>query len=315
MTMARTFDQLVAIGKETVFGTAVAPTIATPVTEFSAIPQNEEWFDEGRRGLPSMAFDAVQGVGHSEFTIEGTVYPEDIGHLLMMIFGQVTTTGAADPWSHEFTIAAGVPPSYTIIDRTFNAASGNRQFAGCRVGELVVSWNAGEGVFGYRATGIGLTPTIVAADATVAAPDTPWPGWNAVVTSAGLTGLVASGEITFSRELQVVHTGADSQDPRHINVGQIDVRGNVLATIEDDLTGAYTAFLNATRQSFQVLFDIVATNRSLDILLTDADLAAEPIELDRGGVGVFNRVNFRGIHNATDGGPAEVNLENGVASY
>lgn len=314
MVQARTFDQLVSIGKETVYGTAVAPTVSIPVTDFSAVPQNEEWFDEGRRGLPSVAFDAVQGVGHSEFTLEGTVYPEEIGELLLMMFGQVATTGAG-PFTHEFKIAAGVPPSYTIIDRTFNAANGNRSFAGCRIGELVFSWNGGEGVFAYRATGMGFPPTIAAAVALPAAPATPWAGWRGIVTSAGLTGLVQSGEITISRELQVVHTGADSQDPRHINVGPMDVRGNVLATVETDLSGAYAAVLAGTRQSFDLLFDLDADAQSLEFTITDCDIAAEPVELDRGGVSVFNRVNFRGIHNTTDGGPVEANLENTQTTY
>lgn len=314
MVQARTFDQHVSIAPEVAYGTPVTPTIAIPVTSFEITPQNEEWFDEGRRGLPSVAYDAVQGVGHSEWTMEGSLYPDEIGHLFMMMYGQVMDAGA-DPYTHEFTLAAGVPPSYTFIDRTFNAANGNRQIAGVRCGELVLSWNAGEGVLGYRATGMGLIPTLVAANATAAAVESPFPGWNGVVTSTGLTALVASGEITFSRELQVVHTGADDQDARHINVGPMDVRGNVLATVETDLSGAYAAVLAGTRQSFTLLFDTDPDDLSLLITITDADIAAEPVELDRGGVSVFNRINFRGIHNATDGGPAQVDLENSTATY
>lgn len=311
---ARTYEQIVAFGKETTFGTPVSPTIAIPVTDFSMSPTFEPIYDEGRRGLVSMDYSYDQGAGHSEWTMEGLAYPEEIGHLIYMILGTVAVTGA-DPYVHVFTVGTA-PPSYTIIERVTSGANGSRQFSGARVTSLTFSWNAGEGALAYSVQGLARIPTTVAADGTVAAVDAEaWPSWNQVVVSTDLAGLVTSGEITITREGQIVHVGEASQDARHITQGGVRVEGNMLSIIEDDLTGIHAKYLAGTTQSLVVTFDIDPDNRSIIFTMTAANLAATPVDIDRSGVSVFNRINFRALHNATDSGPIQIDLENSFAAY
>ena len=311
-TQARTFEQVVAMGKESTYGTAVSPTFAMPVTNFEATDQIESHLSQGRRGVPSVTFGAVQGAGHAEFTIEGECYPSTIGHILLGILGEDTVTGAESPYSHAFANVASTP-SYTIIERVINANSGSRQLVGCRFGQVTFSWNAGEGVLAYNATGMGWISTSVNADSTVPVEEDAWQGWRQAITSTDLANLVTSGELAITRELQPVHTGESTQNPRHINVGPTQVNGNLLVAIEDNLA-VYDKVRTLTRQSLSILFDVASASRSIKFLMTDAALIA-PAEIDRGGVSAFTRVNFEGIHNTTDEGPIAVTLENGVATF
>ncbi|MCK9468419.1 MAG: phage tail tube protein [Porticoccaceae bacterium] len=310
---ARTFEQIVAIGKESTFGTPVSPTFAMPITNFEATDQIEANLAQGRRGVPSVTFGSVAGTGHCEFTLEGECYPAAIGHLLFGILGADSVSGSEAPYTHSFSNAA-TPPSYTIVERVINANSGSRRIAGARFGQLTFSWNAGEGVIAYNLTGMGLMTESVNADGTAVTAETPWPGWRQAVTSSGLDDLVAGGEIAITRELQVVHTGEDNRSPRHINVGPTQVNGNLLVAVEANLA-VYDMFRASTRQSLNILFDDATASRSIGFQMTDCLLTAAPAEIDRGGVSVFLRLNFEGIHNSTDAGPIEVEVENSVASY
>lgn len=311
---AHTWEQLVGVAKETVFNTAVTPpTVSFPVTDFNISPQTAAIFDEARRSIASTTFDAVEGPGHSEFNFEGPVYPDLIGDFLNWIFGALDSVGASDPFVHTFSL--GDPPSYTIAETVDqDDATGEIQVAGARLSQLSFSYTTGEGMLSFTAQGMGGRPTRAAIVIPAAAPaDSPFPGWRGAVTSAGITGRVIGAEINIARDLEIVHTGEDDQDVKYVNRGPLGITGSLEVEMED--LSDFANALVSLRQSLVITFDDSANDRSIIFTMTDCHLNAQPLEMDRGNIGVRSRISFRAIHNATDAGEGTVAIENGVTTY
>lgn len=310
----RTFEQIAAIKKETIYGTGVAPDTTWPVTSADTKLQMTETFDEGRRGVAAKAFDAVPDGMHGEFSCEGFAYPIFMGNLLLGLFGAEEISGAADPYSHTFTMASN-PPSFTLEDTLIGGALGGLRLPGFRPGNMNFSFDAASGALTYSTSGLGLAPVkVTPALSAPTAELRPWSGWQCTVTSAGISSRVSSGEINITRELQVVHTATAVQTPRFINVGPIDIAGTLTVTLED--LSDFDAVLADTRQSLVVKFEQSdgGVERSIEFTMSNIVLNAQPIEFDRSGVSVFVKYGWRALYNDTDGGPGTVVLINSRAT-
>src|SRR3990170_1871429 len=99
------------------FGVSIAPETTTwattpasptwsflPVEPTSGVPVFDNIFDEARRGLAMIGFNQLAGVQRTELSLSGPVYPAELGWFLKCIFGGVTTSGTADPYSHLFDV-------------------------------------------------------------------------------------------------------------------------------------------------------------------------------------------------------------------
>ena len=95
------------IGRETTYGVAVAPQVTIPLSgdpAFNVI--YESIVDSGRRdSIAAMDFDAYQGVGRSDISLEGMFYPEELGFILHAIMGRVdsSTVVVLGPTTNAFT--------------------------------------------------------------------------------------------------------------------------------------------------------------------------------------------------------------------
>lgn len=90
--MAVGLQASVAIGRETVWGTQVAPTVRlnTKIIDDQTIDRIREPYDAGHRGLPR----SVQGREHTTATMSGiTLYPYTVAELLRACFGQREDSG------------------------------------------------------------------------------------------------------------------------------------------------------------------------------------------------------------------------------
>jgi hypothetical protein len=302
------------IAKETGWGTPVPATNLYPVTDIRNQPTYEVIIEQGLRGQGSRDLDALQGGGHGELSIEGWVYPEEIGLLLLPMFGAVGTSGMSAPFTHTFS-RGDAPGSVTIEEALGTGASLALIYAGCRPGEMAFSFDAGTGVLTYSSTLMSKNPTkgTFAAPADAAAGG--FAGWRGVVTSTGLSSILISAEFTISRELQVVHTAQNSQVPYAINVGPIGIDGRFVIVAED-LTDfdVWTAF---TEQSFSLDFQVGAgaALKQFQLTCANVNLANGPFEIDRSNVGVTYGIPFIALHNATDAGPGRIILQNSKNAY
>lgn len=314
MVQARTFEQLVSVSKETVYGTGVAPTVTWPVTSAGGSLQMTETFDQGRRAVGSRDFDAVPDGQHGEFQVEGFAYPVFMGYLLLAMMGSETLTGAADPYTHTFKMAT-TPPSLTLEENVFASGSNNGiRYTGYRPSTLNFSFDAEKGALTYSCQGLSLAPSKVTTALTAPTSELrPWSGWTAAITSTNLTSRVASGEINIGRELQVVHTATATQTPRWVNCGPLYAEGQLLVSVED--LSDFDAVLADTRQSLEISFTQTGSPaRTITFTMSNVVLNAAPLDWDRGGVSTFVRYHWRALHNTTDAGPLSVALINNRAT-
>lgn len=302
------------MARQAAFETPVNPTIGFPITALTGAPVITATIDQGHRGIGARDFEALPDAGHSEFNIEAFVYPAEIGHFLLAMFGAVSTA-AGPPIVHTFS-RGDSPSSYTIEDVVKAGASGALRYTGSRIGSLAFSYEAAQGVLGFTSAWMSQIGTVVTPQAVTVSPaDSPFQGWLAQVTSTDFTAKVTQAELTISRELQVVHVGEDSQQPLHINAGPIAIEGTLTLVVDNlDFVDKYRT---GVKQALSIVFDqgqAAAAQRKIEFTLANAFFAASPVEIDRGGVSVFARMGFSGIYNATDLGPGRAILTNATAS-
>ncbi len=311
MTMARRWQTQVGFKQEASYGSAVTPDQGMPVNEFNDQTVYNVIRDQGLRGIAAVDFKSLQGAGHSEISLGGHVYPEEIGYFLKLIMG-AAAVGGGGPYTHTFTLG-GSPGSLTLEADVVTGTNGGLRYKGVRLGQLAFKWQGAEGVLDYTATLMGHIASKVTATNPAATDNNPWQGWRADITSAGYANLIVSGDLTLNRELQVIHTGEATQDARYIAVGPLEVSGNLVIAVED-LT-AFDNFLAHLSQAFTVAFDVGPGTKTITFLMTACSFADGPIVLDRGSVGLTFALPIRGIYNTTDAGPAKVTLVNAKASY
>lgn len=309
MTQARRFQTRVSVAKETTWGTGVSPDIGIPVNELKEAPQYERIIDSGFRGVASSNYRAQQGVGHGEVQFGGFAYPTEIGAALNSIFGAEVKTGAG-PYAHAMSIA-NTPPSYTIETDVTGGANGALRYTGAKIGQLAFSFAAAGGGLTYSSTWMSKIPTKVTAVNPTIAEDAPWETWRATITSVGLTTNIISADFTLERELQFVHTGQNTQDPFSINQGPLAISGKfIVAAVDLAVFDLWKAF---TQQALTIAFTYGAgaAARTFSIVMTAANLADGPVEIDRGNIGITIGSPFLAIHNSTDVGPGVVTVTNG----
>ena len=311
MTQALSWQERIALKKETTWGTGVNPDVSFPITDGSISFQSTASYDEGRRGTASGTFDALIDAAHSEANIEGWFYPNASSWLLYGLFGQDSITGAGDPYTHTFQLASSVP-SFTVEQDVIGGTNGAIRATGMRVGSMNFSFEADKGALTYSAQLMGKIPSKVTAQNPAITSENAFEGWRATLTSTGLDCKAVSGEINLTRELQIVHTGCDSQDVSFINAGPMQAEGRF--NVVFDNMAIFDLALANTRQALTLSFTKGSPAREILFTLTDCFLNAQPFEFDYGGMGVQGVVGFRGIYNSTDAGVCKVAVKNSRAT-
>ncbi len=296
------------------YGTGVNPGLGIPVDEVSEAPTYEVKLDKALRGVASVDFKSLQGVGRTEVTFSGAAYPEEVGYLLRLIMGMGNTVYNGTVYTHTFELF-GFPESLTFESDVVTGASGGRRFTGLRLTNLTLNFSGAEGLLAYSATAISKISTKVTTQNPAATDNSPWQGWRGTVTSTGHTTRIISGEISLARESYLEYVSQNSQDVKDIVLGALEVSGN-LVLAADDLTD-FDNFLAHLNQSFQIVFTqgSGATEKTITILATALSFADGPMTIDRGNQGILFTLPIRGIYNTTNRGPIKVTLVNARSSY
>ena len=132
--------EIISIGKESTYGTAVNPTIILG-NNATWTPNNENsWLDNRGAGTGS----TTQTYEISNKIVRGTLkfVPQD-WMMLVFAIGQTTNTGSA-PTVHTFSRKTGYTiPSFTL-ERKINATTDSvRTYDGCQCNRFTLEWNAG----------------------------------------------------------------------------------------------------------------------------------------------------------------------------
>lgn len=313
------YASFLGIAKETVIGTAVAPTNFLPVKTMTPMDKLTLLADEGLRGAPAKTYNHLPGPLWAEYEFGGDAFADGIGWPIVGVLGDVTVTGAGAPYTTTAAVLCSgnlQPPTYTLTD--WNSAITGYQLAGCRFSEVGLKF-AGNGKLEFTAKATALT-NATTSKPTFSNPTTSlFAGWQGVCQVGGSTvTYVVDGEVTIKRTVEVIDTADGSQAPYALFAGDVDVTGKATVVMENDtLRTTYTAGTQTTLD-FNFLQGAGAATQQIklhmsNVYLTDA-------KVTRGKAFAELEIPFVADFNATDIGasggysPIKATLQNSMAS-
>lgn len=317
------------IAPETTPGTAATTGwLTVPITKPNFDDTIKKLDDPAIRGSMATLYGRYAGVRQGTVSFGGPFYPDIAGLLLQNILGDRTTTGAADPYTHAFSLnnsTTGQPKTHTCVYYTgLPASSGARVFPGLCLSELKISWDVESKLVMYTAKGITMGSTIAAAPPTStpsAVP--PLAAWRAIMGVGGpasggtLDPTCTSFDLTLKRKVDAIYGMQNSQDPIVIQRGTLDCDGKVKFVARDEVPLLNT--INNTQGQVQIKLDngIVGAGQR-QILVNFQQASWETPKLDEGKQATMWDVGIDGIANATDAGatgglsPVKVTIINGT---
>lgn len=165
-------------------------------TKFTRASRANWTVDHSLEEDPSAVYDAPEesGLGPYRlgFDIEGPLWPEGgLGLILLSVMGDVTTTGAGDPFTHTFAHAQAVASSksYVGVERAIGSSSDAEN---ANVAFKRFEARGGQSSLAtFRATGIGSKDTIGSKTSPTLSTSPPLPGRHkTVLTLDGVTTFV-----------------------------------------------------------------------------------------------------------------------------
>lgn len=145
--MSSGLNNHIGIGKETAFGTPVAPTVFLPIKESDGIQINKDiqFIESIKSGVAGKNKGAFVGKVEYSGSFESDAHPQFLGHILRSVFGSVSSaleSGETTVYRHTFTETLS-KPSYTVEQKIGEIV---KRFAGFVVKNLKIESKAGESV-------------------------------------------------------------------------------------------------------------------------------------------------------------------------
>jgi hypothetical protein len=308
----------VGIAKETVAGTPVAATAFIPSGAPTPKDEVKLIVDKGLRGSMVDDYGETPTVRHSTFDFGGDVFPDVIGWLLTGVLGDITTTGASAPFTHNISVlntGNGQPPSYTLTD---NYAVNTRQYPGAMFSDLDIKFS-GDGLLTYTAKAVAygsMTTTAPTASYTSAPAVPAYVGTISIGGSGALS--VMDGDISIKRPVTVIDTVDGSQNPYALWAGPVSVSGKLTLVMEDETQ--LTNYLTGVNPALDMTWTQGAAATLTTVQLHMSNVVYQSAEIGRGKDYVELAVSFNAKANATDVGasggfsPIKATIKNAITS-
>lgn len=302
----RSSGAVLGIAKETIPGTAVAPTFWVPYTKLDGMEAKiDPVRDESIRGNDSVLQAWQQGTIHTEPAFDGYAYPELLPYLLRAIVGPDTVTGASS-YTHTFGQSLVQPPSWTITENDQIQA---RSVPGCMLAELGLKIDAKSAIsyttkwVGYPGANQG-TPGSYTSSVTTS--DLGWAA-GCKINGTGVDRLI-SLDLTIKRAVEPIFSVNGTQSPRQVFADALEIDGKA-KVIYEALTADYNDYLTNNQTAFEL--DCANGTQTASLRMTKAArvTAAKDrqkwLQLD---------VDLSGVFNATDAGSLLATVVNTVST-
>lgn len=341
--MALSATEIVGIEVQPTLGTPVTPTILVPVLAgtFRVDEGFEQILDQGRRGPDALDFRAVQGVGLATITWEGLVNQGNVteasvlGYLIDNLLGaNSTSTQIVATGSYDHRLILGTTKEYLTLEHSSLGGANDRRMEGCRVTEIRIRFNRGEGALSYTVTLQGRSPTsVTAAVLTDNSQTDPHRGWEGIVLVDGASNTrLLSAEWILRRSAEAWYSGDNTQNFSELYLGPLEVVINSLVFDFNALTDL-TAFRSKNQAELSTLFRTgtidSSSERTFAIGSIVTDLGDGPAQLDNSNQNFRLGLTGRGLYTTSNGpftssgnaataqnGPVQVQIvQPTVASY
>lgn len=230
------------------------------------------------------------------------------------------------PFTTAFSVlnaGNGQPTSLTMFDfQGPTATTGTRAYPGMCLSELTFKGTVESSGIDYTAKAMGWPSASATAFASAPSTARLQPTWEAKVALAGTLPAQAvltvnDFEISIKRELEMIYTAGNTQNPYFIQRGKLTASGKLNAVVNDE---TFLTYLNSnTQPQMQLLISNGLTGANLLSLQVDALYTAfRDSKISRGKAAVEYAANFDLRANTTNAGysggysPLTVTVQNGV---
>lgn len=305
----------VGLAFETTAGTAVAPLVWVPYNTIKVDDEIKKVTDDARRGVLSKDFGVYNTTRHGTVEIDTHVYPETLGYFLKGIMGQDTVTGSAAPYTHTFKVVNALAPSLTVSD--YNTMT-ERQYAMSVVSEVALKFDA-ENTMSLKTKLMSKSSVVSTTSTPVFSVSDPFKGFTGQLTWNGtgnanldtkVSANLVGGELNIKREVKMLYTLSNTVDPSKYSAARIEVEGKLTFDVESE--DELNVFLNSAQPNLGLVF-VRDANTSITFQMSKVDISKANV--DRSQEFIRVDLQYRAIHNSTDGGMVAITLKNSVASY
>lgn len=252
-------QQWLGLAKEVTYGTPVAaPTMWIPVDSPKWDPNVTPLVDSALRGMMATDYGQTQGMRHDTLSYKTGIYADTImPHLMAILGGTDTITGAADPYTHKVSLnnAAsatlnGQPPSYTGF--LYQLDNKVVQIPGMVISDLKISIKA-NALPTVDATWMGLPGVFITAPVNTPSTVPPMPPFTASITVGGVAATQYSDcSFDIKRAAEAVPVLNGTQSPLAIFAGPLTVSGTLLAIYDGSADADLTRLLANTQPTLSV---------------------------------------------------------------
>lgn len=300
-------QQWLGLAKETTYGTAVAtPTMWIPVDSPKWEPKVTPLTDNALRGMMGTDYGQTQGMRYDELSYKTMIYADSIfPHLIAILGGADTITGAADPYTHATslnnqasTTLNGQPPSYTGF--LYQLDGKVVQIPGMIISSLKITIKA-DTLPTVDATWMGLPGAFITAPTNTPSTVPPMPPFTTTITVGGVAATKYSDcSFDIKRATEAVPVLNGTQSPLAIFAGPLTVTGSLLAIYEGSTDADLVRLLANTQPTLSVaIYQQADATHPLTLLCSKiAYDSSAPAGSNTSYATIAS--NFKAIMNATD---------------
>jgi hypothetical protein len=250
-------DQI-SLGKETVVGTAVTPTVSLAILPSDGIQVKQDTVGvEAMDTTPALNKDFLQGMRDYEGKFEMNCYPIALGWILRSAIGSPNTTAVGtETLVKKHTYSETVAKPSMTIEQKIDALV--RRYAGFTVSGWSLEWKSGEPVklsFEGKALSDATATAITASYETSKVFD--WTDISSLtIGGTDVKASLDSFKIEYKNGLESFHALTNQPDPTRLYVKNSEVTGNISATLTSDMVTLRQAFLDSTNK--EIILTLVA---------------------------------------------------------
>ncbi len=290
------------LGKETIPGTAVPPTVAVPAKSMLWTPNITEMYDDTLQGSMVDVYSQVAGQRHDSYDYSTNLYLDSVGHLLEALLGGADVVTGAGPYTHTLPLLNSgprQPPTDTLCD--YNGSEWV-SIPYAKLLSLAIK-NTPGGLAQFTPKWLAFPGTTGAANASPPSISavTPAPAWCGVVSIGGTNNTeVVDLTVDLTRGTTATEGLTGLQTPINIWSGVLSAKATVKMLWESDAILNY--YLNNTAgEAVHITWaPPLLTGQSLSIQMDTPMWSMGKVT--RGKEQIETEMEIRCVANATDAG-------------
>lgn len=298
---------ILGIAKEVTIGTYVAPALYIPTMSGPKYEDVKERIIDNSYDANRAAVRGIyDGVADSTSGWDSYLFPELPG-LMYRGLGFADVVTGSNPYTHTFKLPSSGAQPISFSNTIYNTVEA-RGLPGSMLNSWTLKFDS-KGAVTQTTAWNGWASAVQSTPTPSYPTSVPWLNWQYQVTINGVaSSKVLSGEIVFTQPVDTIHTAANTQNPFTTFGGEINVAGKMRLVF--DATTELALFLNNTQGAVVWTLTVPGGGSNPVMTITSTKTGYTKGVVDMASSWVAVDVDYTGIYNATDAGPAAITLLN-----